>query len=148
MELVYLWVEEYKNIRNQGFNFSPRFECEFKNGNLTICDKKKKECKNNESLENLFGKNINVAAIVGENGSGKSNIFEALLSDFMASSIPIDENYKILTAFYKESENKFYYKSLKVSVVKINNENLNESIPSSRKYEVNNIKDTNTFTFH
>ena len=29
MELVYLWVEEYKNIRNQGFNFSPRFECEF-----------------------------------------------------------------------------------------------------------------------
>ena len=30
MELVYLWVEEYKNIKNQGFNFSPRFECEFK----------------------------------------------------------------------------------------------------------------------
>ena len=26
MELVYLWVEEYKNIKNQGFNFSPRFE--------------------------------------------------------------------------------------------------------------------------
>jgi hypothetical protein len=25
MELVYLWVEEYKNIRKQGFNFSPRF---------------------------------------------------------------------------------------------------------------------------
>ena len=24
MELVYLWVEEYKNIKNQGFNFSPR----------------------------------------------------------------------------------------------------------------------------
>ncbi len=30
MELVYLWVEDYKNIKNQGFNFSPRFECEFK----------------------------------------------------------------------------------------------------------------------
>ena len=29
MELVYLWVDSYKNIRNQGFNFSPRFECEF-----------------------------------------------------------------------------------------------------------------------
>jgi hypothetical protein len=28
MELVYLWVEKYKNIENQGFNFSPRFECE------------------------------------------------------------------------------------------------------------------------
>ena len=30
MELVYLWVDNYKNIRNQGFNFSPRFECEYK----------------------------------------------------------------------------------------------------------------------
>jgi hypothetical protein len=29
MELVYLWVEEYKNIYHQGFNFSPRFECEY-----------------------------------------------------------------------------------------------------------------------
>ncbi len=26
MELVYLWVEDYKNIQKQGFNFSPRFE--------------------------------------------------------------------------------------------------------------------------
>ena len=29
MELVYLWVDEYKNIKKQGFNFSPRFECEY-----------------------------------------------------------------------------------------------------------------------
>ncbi len=80
MELVYLWVENYKNIRNQGFNFSPRFECEFKDGVLTICDKKKKECKNNEYLENFFGENINVTAIVGENGSGKSSLYELLFN--------------------------------------------------------------------
>ena len=29
MELVYLWVEDYKNIQKQGFNFSPRFNCKF-----------------------------------------------------------------------------------------------------------------------
>ncbi|MDD2789379.1 MAG: AAA family ATPase [Sulfurimonas sp.] len=148
MELVYLWVEDYKNIQKQGFNFSPRFECEYKDGNLTICDKKKKECKDNNYNENFFGENINITAIVGENGSGKSNIFEALLSDFMASMIPINENYKILTVFYKESENKFYYKSLKVSIFKINGENLRESIALSTKYEIKSIKDTNTFTFH
>ncbi|MDY0052579.1 MAG: AAA family ATPase [Aliarcobacter sp.] len=79
MELVYLWVEEYKNIRNQGFNFSPRFECEYDGENLKVCDKKKNECKNNEYLENFFGKNTNVTAIVGENGSGKSGIIELLL---------------------------------------------------------------------
>ena len=38
MELVYLWVEKYKNIENQGFNFSPRFEYEFKDGVLTIIE--------------------------------------------------------------------------------------------------------------
>ena len=90
MELVYLWVEEYKNIRNQGFNFSPSFECEFKDGVLTICDKKKKECKNNEYLENFFGKNINVTAIVGENGTGKSNVFEIIIT--LLTSINKNEN--------------------------------------------------------
>lgn len=29
MELVYLWVEDYKNIHKQGFNFSPRFTCKY-----------------------------------------------------------------------------------------------------------------------
>ena len=27
MELVYLWIEDYKNIQKQGVNFSPRFTC-------------------------------------------------------------------------------------------------------------------------
>jgi predicted ATP-binding protein involved in virulence len=40
MELVYLWVEEYKNIKKQVF----------------------------------FPDNINITAIVGENGSGKSTV--------------------------------------------------------------------------
>ena len=45
MELVYLWVEDYKNIQKQGFNFSPNFECDFKpiyeedeNGRIKISD--------------------------------------------------------------------------------------------------------------
>lgn len=75
MELVYLWVEEYKNIKNQGFNFSPRFTCNYENGTLTI-DKKEPE------PINIFPKKINVTAIVGENGSGKSTILELLKNDY------------------------------------------------------------------
>ncbi len=75
MELVYLWVEDYKNIQKQGFNFSPRFRCEYDEDTkeLNIVDK-------DETGEfypkNFFGDNINVTAIVGENGSGKTSILK------------------------------------------------------------------------
>ncbi|PHS36217.1 MAG: hypothetical protein COB07_12525 [Sulfurovum sp.] len=85
MELVYLWVEDYKNIQNQGFNFSPKFECKFHdeyddegklkdNCKLEIIEKKE-----DEYLKDFFGKNINVTAIVGKNGSGKSSLLEFIL---------------------------------------------------------------------
>lgn len=69
MELVYLWVEDYKNIKNQGFNFSPRFECGYdKDSNKLTIEPKE--------YTSIFPSNINVTAIVGENGSGKSSLLE------------------------------------------------------------------------
>jgi predicted ATP-binding protein involved in virulence len=72
MELVYLWVEDYKNIDHQGFNFSPRFRCEY--------DEKKNELTINENKDyvSIFPDNINITAIVGENGSGKTTILDVL----------------------------------------------------------------------
>ncbi len=74
MELVYLWVEEYKNIRNQGFNFSPRFEFEYIQDKNELILKKE-----NKDYVSIFPDNINVTAIVGENGSGKSSILNIIL---------------------------------------------------------------------
>ena len=73
MELVYLWVEEYKNIKRQGFNFSPRFKCnyDYKTNGLTIDE--------NVDYINIFPDYINITAIVGENGSGKSTLFKIIL---------------------------------------------------------------------
>lgn len=68
MELIYLWVEDYKNIKNQGFNFSPRFNCHYDGETLSI-DK-------NKDFVNIFPENINVTAIVGKNGSGKSSLLK------------------------------------------------------------------------
>jgi len=64
LELVYLWIEDYKNIQKQGFNFSPRFHCEYndKTKELTIDE-------NDDYIPDFFGKYINITAIVGKNGS-------------------------------------------------------------------------------
>jgi len=43
MKLVYLWVKEYKNIKNQGFNLSLKYNCEFK-------DKSNEDKKLNDNL--------------------------------------------------------------------------------------------------
>jgi len=73
LELVYLWVDSYKNIEKQGFNFSPKFNCHYDGETLTINENIDKDG-NKKYIENFFGDNINVTAIVGKNGSGKSSV--------------------------------------------------------------------------
>jgi|GEM_PF-457159 len=70
MELIYLWVEEYKNIHKQGFNFSGRYRCEYDEAKNELTIKK------NEDYVNIFPPNINVTAVVGENGSGKTSVIK------------------------------------------------------------------------
>ncbi len=104
MELVYLWVEDYKNIRKQGFDFSPRFECEFFpeyekdiNGKEKLKDNCKLIIKPKENyVEDFFSKNINITAIIGENGTGKSSVLEIIK---YGSSLNYDFKTKIETIY-------------------------------------------------
>ena len=108
MELVYLWVEEYKNIKNQGFNFSPRFECKFDGEKLTVNE--------NKDYVSIFPKNINVTAIVGENGSGKSTIIDFILKCYE------DEYDKDYIIVLKNNDDSLMYqsnKNLKADIRKI-----------------------------
>lgn len=99
MELLYLWIEDYKNIYRQGFNFSPLYDFEFiptkeENGkviegtlkdNITEKETKEKFYKDFFNVKNekddkeiQKGTITNVTAIVGENGAGKSSVLEFL----------------------------------------------------------------------
>jgi len=81
MELLYIWIENFKNIKKQGFNFSSKYWFKF--------DYKKNEliCKKNENYlpKDFFGDNIkNITAIVGENGSGKTSLIEFIHNGYYA----------------------------------------------------------------
>ncbi len=63
MELVYLWVEDYKNIKKQGFNFSPRFYCEYNDNTLTINE--------NKDYIDIFPENIILQLLLEKMGVGR-----------------------------------------------------------------------------
>lgn len=139
MELVYLWVKEYKNIKNQGFNFSPRFNCQFKaeynkNGNL------KNQCKltivKDNKYINIFHKKINLTGIVGKNGVGKSSILDLLMNRYLNKN----EHFFI---YYKND--KLYFSGVTQSPIDVKNSiTLNISINKNLHVSCddNRIEDT------
>jgi len=72
MKLIYLWIDNYKNIKQTGFNFTSDFHCEYNHKTLSLSAKK------NGTFNSFFGEYINITAIVGKNGSGKTSILEVL----------------------------------------------------------------------
>lgn len=85
MQLIYLYVENYKTIKNQGFNFTTKYKCDYKDGTLTIDE-------NENYIENFFSDNIEVSAIVGENGSGKSSVFKLIFLLFYCKNYDFKDN--------------------------------------------------------
>lgn len=82
MELLYLWVRDYKNIKNKGFNLSGKvtfeaiIEKEDSDGNIFIS----LNATENKVLANFFPENVlDVKAVIGENGAGKTNFIFSLL---------------------------------------------------------------------
>lgn len=80
MELLYLWFDNFRNIKEQGFDFSS--EITFKIKSLETKDYIKRivlALSLNKDHVNLFPKGVvNVTGIVGANASGKSNLLDGL----------------------------------------------------------------------
>jgi len=104
MELIYFWVEKYKNIENQGFNFSSRLQCSYdKDTNkLTVIE--------NKNYVNIFPNNINITAIVGKNGSGKSSVFE-----FFSTMLQNGINKKHFFILYDDTKNVYYLRNTNIT---------------------------------
>lgn len=119
MELLYVWIHEYKNIHQQGFNFSAEYDIEFEpttkegelTGTLSITKSKKDHI---EKFWDDTGKITNVMAVVGENGAGKSSLLWVLMNHFK-KGLPKVFDDGVLMVYKKDSTSFFYSYSKEVS---------------------------------
>ena len=97
MRLIYLWIDGYTNLKNFEVNLNPAY--------IGSISKEKNESKNfkiilkeKTNYLNIFGDNLNIMTLIGQNGSGKSNIVNALSS--ILRNLSLCHNAKI----YDENE--------------------------------------------
>ncbi len=79
-EIVYFWISEFRNIKNQGFNFGSEYKYYTEFTDKKIVTRRKK---NNIYIKDFFQTDnsksvLNISAFVGENGVGKSNFLDAI----------------------------------------------------------------------
>ncbi|MCS0788230.1 AAA family ATPase [Cytobacillus firmus] len=77
MKIVFVWIDSYKKLNNFQTSFSGKYKIKYNRGKLVIS-------KNKLFIEKFFKINgsdidINLSAIVGENGTGKSTILDMIV---------------------------------------------------------------------
>lgn len=74
MELQYIWIQDFRNIHDCGFNFGSNSIYNYSKESNAL---KSKSIEN--VIPNFFHSNItNISGIVGRNGTGKSNVLELI----------------------------------------------------------------------
>ncbi len=134
MELLYLWIEKYRNIEKQGFNFSSQYQ-------FKLLDSKPKKTlffsKNPNYIQKYFPSNIvNVTALIGKNGVGKSNLLDWIKENLCHSDTIETGPAIVILKTENEVFELFYHNSLDLEI----STKLSVEI---KKYEyVNNIVET------
>lgn len=100
MKLIYLWIENCKNLHNFSLTFDNRYICS------TSYDEQKvkieiRDNPNKAVKINIFGKNYNIWALAGKNGAGKTAILNTLY----------DDNINKILVYIKKDGTLFYYTS-------------------------------------
>ena len=96
-ELIFIWINDLRCIKKAGFNFSPKYFAVFDHENhfLTI---------NKNDNINIFQKEniVNLSAVIGENGTGKTTLLEFITS---LRCTPLYHNVQTNYQKYCEEEN-------------------------------------------
>jgi predicted ATPase len=106
MKLIYIWIENYNNfIVNQGFQITKDLlvDTEIKEDTIHITIHDNKEVIGSEEL--YEGNIIDVTAIVGENGAGKTTVV-SMLMDYVTSDLLINDRSDAFVQVYLDKEDK------------------------------------------
>ncbi|MFV0150823.1 ATP-binding protein [Empedobacter falsenii] len=74
MQIVYYYIEELNDIKQQNINFGDKYIF-----NYDPITKELTAEENELYIENFYGDNINITAIIGENGTGKTSLINNLI---------------------------------------------------------------------
>lgn len=160
MELLFLWIEnDGITIKNQSFNFSNHIKFKLEeigesNKRLTLIEQGNFiDGFFDNSTSMIFGNRVvevenrivNVTAVIGENGVGKTNLLNYIIHCF-DGKIPINSQY--ILAFKDEEKNviKFFHtlKDCELSIIgNISNFTIEEPIYEYNAYEESSFIDSN-----
>lgn len=115
---IYMYVEDYKGLKDFEITFDNNYEIKYNRKKNTISIKKKCESANN-NIENFYstdkikGNIDSVNLLIGKNGSGKTSILEILNMNYFEKKkrksyfdkLEIEINYMILYKSSKDDEN-------------------------------------------
>ncbi|WP_431167237.1 AAA family ATPase [Tenacibaculum halocynthiae] len=104
LKLCYIWVNQFRNFKNTGFNFSSseKFDYNPDTSKITLN-------KITKLPEDFFGESITeVTALIGRNGSGKSNALELVCKLLKGGKTSITDDFLIIT---KENDQFVAYRS-------------------------------------
>ena len=74
MELIYIYIESFRNIKNLDLTLSDKFKVTYDNTSKNISI-----IRNESYINNIYPSYIqNINAIVGKNGVGKTNIIDLI----------------------------------------------------------------------
>lgn len=136
MELLYIWIKEYRGIKKVGLNLSNEYRFHFD------------ELKQHLSIttaENFipffFAENIsNLTAIIGENGAGKTTALRYIV-EFLSDGIN-NHNAKGSIIFFRRNDSFYYYSDLEIEISGLNN-----LVPFERISDSNKIRHYATTVF-
>ena len=92
--LDYIWISRFRGIENQGFQLSHKYSYHYDDKTKMLTRKESKESA--KFTDNFFGKSIEVNAVIGKNGCGKTSFMQALYAFFEGNVLKPNERIMIV----------------------------------------------------